>query len=446
MTHTRRLFIVLLSVCASIVVIAAALAGVIALWQPTPLASLLPSDWTVAFLRNATDEDVLALSELYPGIFVPKLGPAMDIGIVRMDEGTLGWIASPVPYAPIKDPNVMVGRQRVLASDDRIETLLKRKYRSLASAESFRMLSRGIGGDARLLYMDEGSISDLGNARRLFPGIAGTGAMLLARSTDTVRLRVLGDTPAVPPSASTIAMTTPLPDLLVQTENPQVALDAILSTYPVAERPAILGRLQKQIRGAIPGEWSWTYDMLPLLDGALTVQTKTGTGTTAFLAQGTARDGTAAEKILHSLHEAFRASLPGTAERRVLDHGIVSTVLGSGNGVTERMWEAGGFTLRETRDTGNNAVFVTGVNGRRFIIGNSLPWAEQVLTGTGEAHDVPPGMVRGIVSIARLRSFLSTAADSPFFSFVRTSVDNASHAAWAVSRENGVIDLTLRTR
>jgi hypothetical protein len=441
MSPATQLRVVLLSVVASVVVIVAALAGVIALWQPSSLESIVPADTTMAVIRHGTRADIEIVRKMYASApAFPLAADPYDAALLKLPSGSLAWIAIPSPYAVLPEANVRVGRQMLVATDASVQQLLDETDRSNSAARGYAVLSSGLSATASITYLPRTGMDALPeHIRPLLFGASGTGGLVIATDTDRTDVRIAADAPALRATAGLARALTPPADFSMEAGDPAKALETYVTAQPAAQRSVTMGRVQSIAKSALPGEWSWTYDVLPLLEGPASVHVRTENGARTFLLEANATSADDAEKLLATFHDAFVATLPGTSTRRALDKGIVSTILKSGSAAEDTRWDRSGFSARETK--ADDRTFVSARNGRRFIVSNSRAWADQALES--QRTDGGGAMLEGSITGATARSFIGTDS-SPVSAAFLSSIRNDAPMRWSIWRVSGAVGITLR--
>lgn len=245
----------------------------------------------------------------------------------------------------------------------------------------------------------------------LRPLITQSGAMLLTLQPNAARLRIPGRTVLRGPLASrSLPLLSPAPDVLVALPSPRAAIEAALASMSERDRAIAQGLLAKQAQEMLEGEWSWNYDILPLLSGETILAMDTGSD--AFLLRGTTSDPRRVKEILGSVHDHLRSELTGTAVmERTLDRGFTSAVLRSDpSQVIDRQESVGGWSVRETR---GRRSLLSAVRGREFLIGNQEEWLRQMIgadastTGRIDLPGIPAAA--GSISTSLLRRLFEHA-------------------------------------
>lgn len=268
----------------------------------------------------------------------------------------------------------------------------------------------------------------------LRPLITQSGTMLLTLQPNAARLRIPGRTVLSGPLAlRSLPLLSPAPDVLIALRSPRSAIEAAFAGITEAERAIAQGLLAKRAQEMLEGEWSWTYDILPLLSGETILAVDAGGS--AFLIRGMMMtDARRVKEILATVHDHLRSELTGTAVmERTLDRGFTSAVLRSDpSQVIDRQESVGGWSVRETREAASDSAageegsrttrsLLSAVRGREFLIGNQESWLRQMISAGAPAGRIDlPGIpvAAGTISPALLRRLLFEHADPEWSTLV----------------------------
>ena len=285
----------LLAVLGSTLVLAGALSAVIALWQPRSLEAMIPGNSTVAFFSNATREDVREWGDQIAVLrTVPDFAGQLDVGVLRLDGGTQGWIlTSRSKKIALPDTNGDFRGQTVLVSDPRAMGMMTGNAERLRSSTPFRQLTDDVPENATSVYLTtRGNEAMAVLPDMLRPFIHASGGLLVSKDAEMIRLRVFGKPVEMDDSlVPSITAVRPQPDLTITLPAPARMFEQELSELPEAQRAIRRGQLAKQMDGILGGEWSLQYDILPLLQEQTTFHVTFGTGAVpSFLVHGSGAD------------------------------------------------------------------------------------------------------------------------------------------------------------
>lgn len=366
------------------IILGGAIAGLFVLWQPTPLEGVLPAQSTVALFSHATHEDLRTFQSVFGSLkTVPVFEGKFDLGVITVPgKGEFWVLASPIKENPLPSVNVRIGRQELLASDTAVEQMLLDAGESLRSSHAFSTLARGIDRTQPWIFVQNAPATVATLPPRLRPLMQASGTVLLALQEKKAILRILAtplDLPRI--QSPRIAALTPAADFSLALGNPLTTLDAHWKALPESERliqQGILTRFAGQLLG---GEWSWTYDIAPLLAGesALSVRT-TGTGALSFFLSSTMRDSVDLRERLAAVHDRFRMQLAGSVVlERKLDREVTWSILQSDPAqVEDRMESINGWTVRQTREGNGTRMLGSATRAREVVFTNNREWLNQL--------------------------------------------------------------------
>lgn len=401
--------LLLLSALGSALVLGGAFAGVMALWQPAPLGAFLPARETLAYFHNVSQEDLKPFLTMFPALRTfSQTQSDMDIGVIRMQDGRIGWVAS----APAKSDvagNMKIGRQEFLTSEtDSMQKMLTGSGYRLRSLPSFRSLAAGLGHDARWIFVQSADAPVASLPPLLQPMIRGSGALLLAFDRATAMLRIYGQVPGP------------------------------------ADQPIEQGMLTRMIADTVGGEWSYRYDLLPLIaaESSFSWRMTTGTGGTAFLLRSAAGNVPNLHRALGTLHDHFRTQFAESAVVRLTFDRRFTTTMLTGNPLqsTDREENMYGWAVRQTQAREGRVLF-SAIRGRQFIVTNTEDWLLQSITTDGKAPF--PGPLGDTPASPLFEQWNAGNRQQPGWQWLESVFPPRTPVLWSVERDRQGTTLSL---
>ncbi len=449
--------VVILSLLGTLIIGAGAIAAVIALWQPTPLEGMLPAQGTIALFGNATREDLRLFTGRFPSLQnVPLFSGTLSVGILRLPAGKEAWVLSAtvgVEHAPPLPENIHIGRQGFTASDPGVELMMAGEDPRLRTSGEFIQLTRGMDRTkGRWIFL-----SDSARAQNVVPGaleqiVDGTGALLLSSSSRGVTLRLKTNSHALAddPISQPLPILSPAPDFSIALAHPDRVIDQTAQLYPEPERTLRMAVLRGKAQALLGGDWSWTYDILPLLqrESLLSWTSAQGRTPASFLLRGSiasARDG---RERLDAMHERMRSKLVGSVvTRRTFEKGFVSEILKSDPSQVEDVQEVrSGWNVHITRERGGSGALLSATRGTQFIITNVQQWLDQALrTDRMMLPRSPSGhpMAGGTASVSGFAQWTSTVAKTPEWAWMMSSLHAQNGILWGIESDGQGETLSL---
>lgn len=436
--------LLLLSISGSLIILVAAIAAVLALWEPRSLQALLPAEGTRALFSQVTREDLRLFTDDYPLLkTVPDFSGQRDLGIV----GDTWILSSSDTKTPLPTSNLRLRRQAFLISDAGVAAVLTGTAPRLSSSEEYRALERGLFPQWPRIYLRMSG----DEASRLLPEpvkpfLRASGALLLSRDQQKAVMRFFG-TPADLSgiAAREIPVLSPLPDWMVSA-NVRQLFEASQSTLTEGEREVAMGRLSRRVSDLLGGEWSLPYDVLPFLENEsfLAWRNATGTGSSGVLVHGYMRDTGALKARLSDMHDRFRSHVTGIdVLSRTFEGGWTSTIVQSDpSRMEEERYALGDWLVRRT---GDRPQLLSGISGREFLITNREEWLEDVADRSN--NDVLPRLSHPVIAGGRLgasflRSLLRDVEGEAPWQWIRSGNPEEESVLWSVESDGHVLTLS----
>lgn len=443
--------LVLLAACGSLIILGGAIAGIVALWQPRPLESMLPGQSTIALFSNVTREDLRQWGDRFPELrTVPGFNGRLELGMLDVN-GSHQWVlSSPREDLPLPQTNGTFRGQAILVSHPDVMSTLTSDTPRLKTSGVYRELSWGTSPHASRITLQTGADAAASALPPpLRPFIHASGGVLLSADRGTAHVRIEG-TPGESSGSipSAIPRLSPPPDVTLALAAPAAAMDLFLDEKPETERMIRRGQLLQKIEDVLGGEWSWEYDILPLLTESAVLHWRTGTGSMpSFAFQGRIKDAMQGRERLSALHETMRSGTAGvTVSRSTFEHGFTSTIIGSGpSEVRERRYSLNSWTVRETTD--GDRTLLSAVRGRDIVIGNRKEWVENIIAGT--ATDSLPTLsgspaAGGVLSPALVQQLTANMRGQIGWMWMSTVIDGRKPVLWSVETDRNVLTLSIR--
>lgn len=404
------------------IVLSAAIATALILWQPRPLEAMLPGKDAIALFSNVTREDVRIWSDWFPELrSVPEFADRLELGIIDVSNGARGWIiSSPTKNILLPETNGTFRGQALMLSSSEVIGIMTghgakgapQDIPRLSALEAFRALMRGVpdskssaqtASDSHI-YLSSG----LRDAAALIPNplrrlVQASGGLLLSREGIISRIRTFGKPSHATRTVSAgMAVLSPEPDLTIAIFAPAEMLDRWIASLPHSERAIRRGQLSKTVHDVLGEDWSLAYDIMPLLQGATTLHMRAGTGSVpSFMLRGTTSDIRDARKRLAAFQDSVRRRQSRTSvTRRKFDRGFTSAIIGrASTQAQDAEYDLRGWTVRETVFLDGHS-FLTATRGHDFVIGNEKKWLDGVLS---DEHEMQlPTIASGLIAGGRL--------------------------------------------
>ncbi|MSR86962.1 hypothetical protein EXS70_02195 [Candidatus Peribacteria bacterium] len=443
--------VTVLSVLGSAVVLGGAFFAVIALWQPRSLEAFLPAERTLALLRNATREDVRAFTGQFPVLQdVPVYAGTFDVGVIALTAGKRAWVlSSRIKEQQLPSENMRIGRQTFLVSDADVQPLLESDLPRLRSSSVYMSLISEMDPTDRRAFIQKTTAPVATLPSILQPLVRSSGAVLLSIHGRTVILRTYGSVAPLPGIVSApLPLPSPPSDVTLLLPAPDETLAQHLATLPENQQAIARGMLTKEVQGLLGADWSWTYDLLPLLQRESSVAWRTGSdGALAFLFHGTAGNWRDTEDRLTAFHTEFLSGLHGNIIlARDLDKGLTSRLLRTDPSLTvDRTEESSGWTVRETGQTGGR-MLLTAVRDREFLVTNDRAWLDQATSPKAIRYLPSLGGIPaagGSLSPALVERLTAQIAPQPGWAWLLGSLETQNGVAWALGRDGQGRTLSL---
>ncbi len=374
------------------------------------LAESVPAEQTQVFLTNMTADRWQAAAAILKDLPSMPDTSAVEAALVTVPSGKQIWVTMDAKGMIIIDPDV---------------TALTADHPSLSQTPLFRTLSTDDAGAAqafvRSLQLQSWHLTTTPEAI----GVSWSGS--------GVKLSVAGITPSVTnewmPAQTMLDASTAVND-------PSLAWQALAAVMPPDRLTIIEGMLGASINARFGPDVSPRYDLLPLMDKGMRIETGTASGASVFLLSGTSsvQDSTA---IISRLHASVRQG--GSATERItqkttdgfLIDAIVPAV--AADTVTENR---GGWTVSVTGS------FRTAIRGDNVIIGNDRRTFEAALSQTATA--LPVGTVaEGTVGTQTLSMLTLHLAPTMPIGSLFSLLPSSERIDWNLSAANGLWTLSL---
>lgn len=449
--------LILLSLGGALIIAIGAFAAVFSLWQPRALQSFLPADSTVALFSNVTREDIRAFTGRFPSFKdVPLYDGVLSLGVLATPNGQGdGWIlSSEKKETPLTSVNLRVGRQAFFASDPALRAQLTQGTMRLSASPSFYTLTRNTHpGDRQVFFAAADGPAVLPAPLR--PLQPESSAWLVAIDDRRMVLRALGKTDApLERVTGSLPPLSPPADATVILSNPSRLLELQTQALPEQERVLPQGWLSRKAREMLGGDWSWAYDILPLLQRESSISWRTDDTGLSFLFQGSAAHTRDLRERFTAFHDVFRSRLAGTVTtERTLDRGLSATIIRNDPlQVEDRQQSSNGWDIRETMKTGGirSAMLLSGIRGREFFITNKREWLTHMTTpGPRMSLPVSGGLpvMGGTVAPALFASLTSDLAKHPGWAWMAQNLAASQPVVWTLERDGQgqTLSLTLST-
>jgi hypothetical protein len=404
----------------------------------------LPAQGTQAVFANVTREELRLFSDVFPALrSVPDFSGRLDAAVLLANGGE--WIlTSPSADASLPSENARLLRQPVLASDPAILDKLNADAVRLRESPAFSRLMRGVMTASPRAYFE--SAVDAGALPAIVAPFAGaSGSLLLALQNGVVIIRTDAAPFAQPSIGKSLTLLSPAPDASLLLSAPAKMLELFLKQQPEegAIRRGQMTALTRELFGG--DEWSFTYDLLPPLGRESALHWRSGTGGLSVLFQGE-MPAASMQRRLAALHESARARLSSSAvDDRRLDR-FRSVILRAATGPAEdRTYNQNGWAMRETRDAGDDRVFVSAVRGQQFIVSNRKEWMDEAVAGAGAALSRLAGSpaAGGMLSQTTLREVLGEQWNAPAWTWIRARMGEQGAFLWSAESDGQSLTLSL---
>lgn len=447
-----RLF--LLGLLGSVIVLAGAVAGVIALWQPRPLEAFLPAENTVALFSHVTREDLRQFTAEFSVLSsIPVFDGIVDAGVIGLPGGQQTWVlSSPSKDAPLPSVNVHIGHQGFLVEKTEIGDLLQSTDGRLRDVSAFADLMRGTDPHARRIYRR----TNAAIATDLLPTVLrslihASGSLLVSTDGETASIRVHGNMgESLPQIRQEVIQLSPSPDLTVRVSNIAQSMDRLLATTPETDRTITKSIVGKRVKEILGNDWSIEYDILPLLAKESLLAVKSNADAPySFLLESTTGDSQNLSKRLNAFHDHFRAEHIGTTvTKKTFDKNFASTLLKSDPSQIEDVRQTvNGWTVRETREKNGTHMLVSAVKGSTFVLSTVREWVDQITSGkTPETlpHIGSP-IAGGAVSQTLAAILLKNLERDTHWMWLRSALGiDPLRLLWSVEMDDHVLTISLK--
>lgn len=385
------------------------------------LATRLPADAVLAYVtfpnndRSALD----AFAAFAPSI--PRLSQDIDIeptheaALVRMQDGTEGWIAR---ATDVEGNTGIVGR-------DLLQTLLDTPAARLADDPNFRRLQWN--GDTAWAYI---AFSDVPADDSALAGFFAFDTPISTHTTEEgfdVRLP-LRPTPRLSPvpARPLVALTNPDHILHVPSWN---ALGRLVSTV-TPETATVAETLAATFLTDFAPGVSLRYDASALLhDTSLLQIGSDANGQRIFAFEGRGRSASNTDRVLRALHHGFGSTRAGASVKTATAEGYVINTLTSEGGALTTERSDGPWSIIET--IAGDEVLISARDGARFVLTTDTEAFEK-RSGSGASIDPLTSSIHWDNGIAARLSPLLPGFNPSDDTFTVKLSDGPGYVEWSV--------------
>lgn len=421
----------LIAIAASFVAIGTALAVVFLGSHGNDPADILPADATIALVRNA-DADVIGELNRYLTGFdgIPLPDHPVDVALLRLPDGNRAWAILDSATAPLGT------RFRITASDAAAQGLIGHDGAVLAESDAYQDIKPFLPDGATGAYLT-------------FPGItwnrdAALSSLILPQAPVGVVFEAARTRVVLPSAASGMDWTAnrvpnafERPSLILAADDAAATLAQASAFLPADAHASFQSAVRTKLAALFGTGVSPSFDLLPLVSNAFSLQTSGG----SVVVAGEAKNAQAARALATKLHEAFASAIPGIeVVSRPLDEKFSYTGIRQTDDTAERTTErVGGYDVETSRQRSGSGAFLTAIRGSSVLLGNDAAALKRAIASA------PAPVAEGSVALlsaerADLRTLWKTFLPSlqPF------AGPDGGPVRWSVSREGGslVIDLS----
>lgn len=342
-------------------------------------ANILPADQTLALVRNANQQSMLALQAYVPGfdsIALPE--HPVDVALLSLANGSSAWAIFDTSTAPIGT------RFSISASEASVQGMIGAGENRLSEDASYKDLKP---------FMDNGPAAYL-----RFP------ALSLKPSTTVGSLFAPKKPVAVLFGADATRVVLPEGELP----------EALSSSLSPATATVLESKIRTLAAAFFGTEVSPAYDILPFLRTSGLLEMRNGKDI-VLAGEG----GSDVQATVRRLHDFFAAGQPGVEVVNLpLDDQFSYTGIRKSDASVRKTTEyRNGFEV--TKSSGDGALFLSATRGSSVVLSN----AEE-------------GLAAGMAALDAAGNSFAFRADAPSVEGLLPSVGNAS-VLWTATRDNG---------
>lgn len=406
------------------------------------MQAILPAESTRMILSNVTREDIRTFTGVFPALKdVPNFDGRLNLGVVDA-----GWIlTSSDKTIPVPDANETYGRQTVLISDAAVTGSLTGSGERVKTTDAFRVVARGISADTPFVYLPNAARSVPAPLR---PFVRSSGAVMASMKNSSVIVRAYGESMISPALRGSLSNLSPAPDVSIMAASPAKLMETFLMSLPEHERAARRTATIAALESILGGDWSFTYDVLPMLREESGVHVSLD-DERALLFHGTTSDQRKIDGMLTSLHEHFRETLLGTSvTRRTLEPGFTSVILKSDpSQISDRRYALNGWTVYETRQANGSGALVSATRGRQFLFSTKPIWAEQMIARAQAEQPgsvLPSATAAGILSPSLVKTLTAETSGDPLWEWINEALGGSNvRRVWSMESDGHSLTLSL---